>query len=89
MTVYENSANSPFGAGRPTRARGVALHPLHEAAMRLAGTGLSKSKGRTRDLVALLLSHGARAWRHSQPETDIHLHVGAYGGRSPIRLRIR
>jgi hypothetical protein len=57
--------------------------------MRLAGAGLNKSKGRTRDLVSLLLSHGARAWRHSQPEAGIHLHIGAYAGRTPVRLRIR
>ena len=89
MTVYDSSANSPFAPGQRSRARGVALHPLHEAAMRLAGAGLNKSKGRTRDLVSLLLSHGARAWRHSQPQAGIHLHIGAYAGRTPVRLRIR
>lgn len=89
MTVYDSSANSPFAPGQHGRARGVALHPLHEAAMRLAGAGLNKSKGRTRDLVSLLLSHGARAWRHSQPEASIHLHIGADAGRTPVRLRVR
>ena len=89
MTVYESSANSPFAPGGRSRPRSAALHPLHEAAMRLAGAGLTKSKDRTRDLVALLLSHGARAWRHSQPEVSIHLHLGPHAGRSPVRLRLR
>ncbi len=89
MTVYDSSANMPFGPGRLRQARGVALHPIHEAAMRLAGSGLNKSKGRTRDLVALLLSHGARAWRHSQPEASIHLHIGSQSDYQPVRLRLR
>ena len=88
MAAYENIANSPFAPGEK-RMKGLALHPLHEAAMRLAGAGLSKSKDRTRDLVALLLSHGARALSHSQPEVGSHLHVGPYSGRLPVRLRLR
>lgn len=89
MTVFDNIANAPLARGQKNRARGVALHPLHEAAMRLAGSGISKSRDRTRDLVALLLSHGARAWRHSQPEAAIHLHLRAHGGRMPVRLQLR
>lgn len=89
MTVYDGIANTPFARGQKGRARGVALHPLHEAAMRLAGSGISKSRDRTRDLVALLLSHGARAWRHSQPPAAIHLHFCPHGGRMPVRLRLR
>lgn len=88
MTVYENTANVPFATDAKRSTKGTALHPIHEAAMRLAGSGLSKSRGRTRDLVALLLSHGARAWRQSQPETHIHIHVGAQQGRVPVRLQL-
>ncbi len=88
MTVSENTANTPFAFGAKRPAKGVALHPIHEAAMRLAGAGLSKSRGRTRDLVALLLSHGARAWRQSQPETQVHIHVTAQHGRLPVRLKL-
>ncbi len=88
MTVFENTANMPFASGVKRTAKGVALHPIHEAAMRLAGAGLSKSRGRTRDLVALLLSHGARAWRQSQPETQVHLHVSGQAGRLPVRLKL-
>ncbi|WP_105374274.1 hypothetical protein [Neorhizobium huautlense] len=89
MGMNENSAEFVFKPASKTRARGVALNPLHEAAMRLAGVGLSRSKEKTRDLVAMLLSHGARAWRHSQPEANIHLHIGMRSGRAPIRLKIR
>ncbi|NML73748.1 hypothetical protein HHL25_06355 [Rhizobium sp. S-51] len=67
-----------------------ALHPLHEAAYRIADLGLNRKRGsRTKDLIGLLLSHGARAWRYSQPEANIHLHVSSHGGRFPVVLRLR
>ncbi|RKE84853.1 hypothetical protein [Rhizobium sp. AG855] len=65
------------------------LHPLHEAAFRLAEIGGREKRSKTKDLIGLLLSHGARAWRYSQPEVNIHLHVGAQGGRFPVILRLR
>lgn len=66
----------------------TALNPLHEAAMRLAGLGKPKSNSRTRDLVSMLLSHGARAWRGSQPAVSIHLYVTSPAGRKPVRMHI-
>jgi hypothetical protein len=78
------SKNTGKGAGKPT-----GLHPLHEAAMKLAGMGLNRSHSKTRDLVAMLLGHGARAWRASQPEVSLHLHVKTPNGAHPIRLRLR
>lgn len=87
--MNENSAELDFKPAQKSRAKGVALNPLHEAAMRLAGLGLNRSKEKTRDLVSLLLSHGARAWRHSQPEANIHLHVGIRAGRAPVRIKLR
>ncbi len=86
MGMNENSAN--FGTAHLSRAKGMALNPLHEAAMRLAGLGLTRSKEKTRDLVSLLLSHGARAWRQAQPEAGIHLHVAAHSGRMSVRMKL-
>lgn len=65
------------------------LHPLHEAAFRLAEIGNRDKRSKTKDLIGLLLSHGARAWRYSQPEANIHLHVSAQAGRFPVILRLR
>jgi hypothetical protein len=92
--MNENSIGFVANATKP-KARGVALNPLHEAAMRLAGMGMagmnlsSRSREKTKDLVTLLLSHGARAWRHQQPPAQIHLHVGLRAGRAPVRMRLR
>ncbi len=55
----------------------------------IGGLGINKSREKTKDLVTMLLSHGARAWRHSQPEAKIHLHVTSRAGRSPVRMKLR
>ena len=76
-------------ANKGSQGKTTGLHPLHEAALKLAGMGLTRSQTKTRDLVAMLLGHGARAWRASQPEVSLHLHVIAPRGGHPIRLRLR
>lgn len=89
MATNENTTGLPLPTGRKTKATSIALHPLHEAAMRLADLGLNRSRSKTKDLVGLLLSHGARAWRYSQPPARIHLHVTSHSGRAPIYLKLR
>ncbi|MBX9456083.1 MAG: hypothetical protein KL863_08725 [Rhizobium sp.] len=76
-------------ADKTSQAKNPGLHPLHEAALKLAGMGLTRSQAKTRDLVAMLLGHGARAWRSSQPAVVLHLHVVNTRGNHPIRLRLR
>ncbi|TCP91088.1 hypothetical protein C8J31_101943 [Rhizobium sp. PP-CC-2G-626] len=56
--------------------------------MRIAELG-AKPRSKTRDLVGMLLTHGARAWRSTQPDVSIHLHVTAPSSRRPVRLRIK
>jgi hypothetical protein len=65
------------------------LHPLHAAAFGLAELGLKPKRSKTKDLIGLLLCHGARAWRYSQPEAKIHLHVSSMSGRFPVIMRLR
>lgn len=79
-----------FNPGARPQAVKSALHPLHEAALRLADIGLggNRSKAKTRDLVTMLLSHGARAWRGAQPAVKIHLHVAGERHRRPVHLRL-
>lgn len=66
-----------------------ALHPLHEAALKIADLGINRPREKSRDLISLLLSHGARAWRYSQPEIAIHLHVSSHNGRFPVIMRMK
>lgn len=87
MAINENYSDIAAAKGRQQSLS--VLHPIHEAAMRIADLGLNKSRHKTRDLVNLLLSHGARAWRSNQPEAKIHLHIASKSGRGAIHLRLR
>jgi hypothetical protein len=91
MAINENVPGMPGDRRGGAKGRS-SLHPLHEAALRLAEIGLQRPRAKsakTRDLINLLLCHGARAWRYSQPEAHIHLHVTSPGGSAPVQLRLR
>lgn len=86
MAINENYLDiAPKGRSQSASV----LHPIHEAAMKIADIGLNRSRHKTRDLVNLLLCHGARAWRSNQPEAKIHLHIDSPSGRAPVHLRLR
>jgi len=88
--MNENSSDFSPDTEAKAKPRGYALHPLHEAAMRLADIGLHRSRSRkTKDLIGVLLCHGARAWRYSQPEARIHLHIASLSGQAPVLMRLR
>ncbi len=61
------------------------LGALRTAAMRLADTR-KKPKMKTRDLVGMLLSHGARAWRSSLPVVTVRLAVKTPDGVTAARV---
>lgn len=62
-----------------------ALHSLRVAAHRLSDTR-KKPKLKTRDLVGLLLSHSARAWRNSMPHVTVKISVKMPNGTPAIRF---
>lgn len=62
------------------------VQALYQAAARLADMRRGAPKYKTRDLVGLLLSHGARTWRNSQPVTDVRLRVYTPAGKSALRI---
>jgi hypothetical protein len=71
-----------------SQARGVSfkMSTLRHAATRLADFRSSGNRFKTRDLVALLLSHGARSWRASQPTAHVRVKVFAPDGRPAVRI---
>ncbi len=62
-----------------------ALHSLRIAAHRLSDTR-KKPKLKTRDLVGLLLSHSARAWRSSMPPVVVRISVKMPNGTPAVRF---
>ena len=73
-------ANQPV-----TDAQAVSLSVLRQAAFRLSDAK-RKPKLKTRDLVGLLLSHSARAWRCSLPKAHIRLSVFSLDGATAVRI---
>lgn len=70
------------------RAAEPALQALYHAASRLADIRRGAPKFKTRDLVSLLLSHGARSWRNSLPVADVRLRVVTPSGQNAVRLKL-
>lgn len=68
------------------RSREPGVQALYQAAARLADIRRGGPKFKTRDLVGLLLSHGARTWRNSLPHADVRLRVSTPTGRPAVRL---
>lgn len=66
----------------------VGLQALHQAASRLTDARRGAPKFRTKELVGLLLSHGARTWRNSMPVANVRLRVCAPSGKQAVRLRL-
>jgi len=65
---------------------GFGVSTLRQAATRLADFRSQGNRFKTRDLVALLLSHGARSWRASQAPVHVRVKVFAPNGRPAVRI---
>lgn len=64
-------------------------NPLYAAATWLAHKSLErKSEQKTQDLVGMLLTHGARAWRMSQPRCVVSLKSKNPNGFSSVRVKV-
>lgn len=71
------------------RASEIGLHPLQQAAVRLGDYRDGRARVRAKDLVGLLLCHGARAWRSAQPAGEIKLRVASGAGQRAVRISLR
>ena len=65
-----------------------ALGALQVAARRFAETRRIGTRFRTRELVALLMAHGARSWRASLPPANLRLQVVGPRGQVAVKLRL-
>ena len=70
------------------RAADIGMQTLHQASVRLADIRRGGPRFKTKDLVGLLLSHGARTWRNTQPFATIRLSVLAPDGKSAVKIRL-
>ena len=84
MQAKSDSANAANQIAEPER-QPATLSALRQAALRLSDAK-RKPKLKTRDLVSLLLSHSARAWRCSLPFTNVRLTVCGVDGQRVVKL---
>lgn len=87
QTGSESKNNATVVAHTPASR---AKNSLYLAAGWMADKRLTKTREvHTKDLVCSLLSHGARAWRMSQPTANIHLRSVSPFGHPSIHLRVK
>lgn len=71
------------------RATQVGMQALNQSSMRLADIRRGGPRFKTKDLVGLLLSHGARTWRNTQPVVTVRLRVFAPGGKPAVKVGLK
>jgi hypothetical protein len=85
------SQQNTLGLVEPRRkeksAAEAGVEALHQAARRLADLRRTGPRFKTKDLVGLLLSHGARSWRATLPVAHVHVRVLTPEGKAAVRLR--
>ena len=57
--------------------------------MRLADVRRSGARLKTKDLIGLLVSHGARAWRSSLPAVTVRVRALTPAGRPAVKIRFQ
>ena len=68
------------------RAALVGMYPLHEAAVGRADFRLSGAGKKAKDLIGLLISHGARIRRAARPRCTIALDVFTPAGNAAVEI---
>jgi hypothetical protein len=92
MAINENVPEFPAEGRLTGRNPRSVLHPLHEAAMRLAEIGMPRPKSKsakTKDLINLLCRTAPAPGAIRSRRSSIHLHVTNPEGRAPVKLRLR
>lgn len=89
MTGQQNVLGLVDAGGQKRTAAEIGMKPLHKAAMGLSDIRRAGARFKTKDLVGLLLSHGARSWRASLPVADIRLRVFAPEGKTSVKIRLK
>ena len=67
----------------------IGVQALHQAAVRLSDVRRGGARFKTKDLVGLLLSHGARTWRNTMPVVNVRIRVFAPGGKPAVKIGLK
>src|SRR5690606_41008636 len=89
LTTQQNFLGFVDAGSQKGRTAEIGVQALHKAAVGLANFRRGGTRLKTKDLVGLLLSHGARSWRCTQPVAVIRMRVVAPGGKSPVKISFK
>ncbi|NDW04211.1 hypothetical protein [Jiella pacifica] len=89
MENHGRNLTVPTLPGSRPEAVPVGVHPLQQAALRLGEARDGRSRMKAKELVGLLLSYGARAWRASQPVSHTRIRSVSPSGSTAVRMRFR
>ncbi|MBP0615430.1 hypothetical protein [Jiella mangrovi] len=89
MSIENRNLTVPTRSGPVPEAIPVGIHPLQQAALRLGEARDGRSRMKAKELVGLLLSYGARAWRSSQPTSHTRIRTITPNGAVAVRMRFR
>jgi len=89
MIGQENVPSLVDTSGKKGGASHIGMQALHQTAMSLADFRRGRSNFKTKDLVSLLLTHGARSWRASLPSVMVRLNAFAPNGKPAVKIRLQ
>ncbi|KAA0970508.1 hypothetical protein FPY71_08345 [Aureimonas fodinaquatilis] len=89
LTADTNSLTQKHNQGLNSPKNANSSLFLQDAAEHLKEHRDGWSRLRAKDLVSLLLCHGARAWRASQPVASIRIRVGSPLGGHSVSLKLK
>lgn len=87
MSSHQNVLGLVEPSRKEKSAAEAGVQALHQAAKRLADLRRNGPRFKTKDLVGLLLSHGARSWRATLPVVQVRVRVMTPEGKAAIRIR--
>ena len=89
MSIENRNLTVPTQSSQWPDAVPAGIHPMQQAALRLGEARDGRSRMKAKELVGLLLSYGARAWRSSQPVSYSQVRTYAPNGTIAVRMRFR
>ena len=89
MITQKNVARFVNPLRQKSIASEVGVNALHQASMRLSDLNSGRARFKAKDLVGLLMCHGARAMRASMPRTNIRISVVTPARHSAVKIRLQ
>jgi len=89
MSVEKNILGFINFRGKKRGTSAVGMNSFHQTPVRVADIARSGARGKTKNLISLLLVHGARARRLGLPRTRVRACVFTPAGKYAIKICLK